>query len=713
MSNIVASNSAPVLPAASPPPPEGIWIDAYLDERQSEFLRYGRVLLKRIKLVLAVAAAVLGITIGWTFMTTPTYTSSANIQIESEQHILPYNYGVITVVPDSGYLGTQSRVLSSEMLAQRVVTRLKLANDPAKIASVGRWFARHVDVQPVIGTQILKVSYKADEPEFAAQAVNALVDEYADYGLESKRESSLKARDFLQSELTRLQQKMQQSEQRLVDYGRTHNILEPTRENNIVTRRLTELHDEMTKVEAELLANQYKELQNTPIESFPDQLKTPVTKTLESRRSDIEQKLATLTLKFGSRWPEVVALNEQLNDVRHQLDTEKSKAIRQAEVQYNLAIVHQRRLMSATREQQALADQLTEDSIQYDMLKREVDADRQLHEGLLQRMKETDISAGLNAGNVQVIDRGHVSRVPTSPNIVFNLSLGLVFGLVAGFGAAMTVEILYRRIKTPEDVERELHVPFLAAVPAFEKRWNLETGGHLLPLNVSTPPQLRASGHASVYWESYRALRTSLLFSPDNRPHTVLITSAITGEGKTTTAVNLAIALAHTGARTLLLETDLRHPQLADRLGLRGDVGISRYLAGQNHFHTEIQPSTIQNLFVVTSGPVPPNPPELLGSARMLSALELLKRHFDIVIIDSPPVTPVTDALVLAPHVSGVVLVVGSRTSVTAAQAARNHLRSVNANVLGVLVNSVKIDLTDAYGSYYHESPNPEVARPS
>ncbi len=210
---------------------------------------------------------------------------------------------------------------------------------------------------------------------------------------------------------------------------------------------------------------------------------------------------------------------------------------------------------------------------------------------------------------------------------------------------------------------------------------------------------------SSIYWESYRTLRTSLLFSPENRPHSILVTSAVAGEGKSTTSVNLAIALAHTGARTLILELDMRRPQLATRLALRSDRGISRYLSGQSQFHTEIQPSGISNLFVVTAGPIPPNPPELIGSARMATALELLQRHFDFVIIDGPPVTPLTDALVIAPQVNGVVLVVDGRTAKDSAQRGRNLLRSVDANVLGVVINNVKLD----HQGYYSEPVN---ARP-
>jgi capsular exopolysaccharide synthesis family protein len=325
-----------------------------------------------------------------------------------------------------------------------------------------------------------------------------------------------------------------------------------------------------------------------------------------------------------------------------------------------------------------------------------------MHDGLLQRLKETDVSAGLKAGNVHIIDGAHVPTLPASPAVRFNLAAGLFVGLIAGFMVATGVELLDRTIKTPEDVERDLHLPFLGAVPAFEKRWKAANRGCLIPLDqASAAPASHRDMASAVYWEAYRALRTSLLFSPEARPHSLLITSAVAGEGKSTTAVNLAIALAQTGARTLILELDLRRPRLADTLALRSDRGMSCYLSGQTQFHTEIQSSDIPDLFVVTAGPIPPNPPELLGSARMGKALALIQRHFAYAVIDGPPLTSVTDALVLATQVDGVVLVVDGHTRREKAQHARHLLMSVDATLLGVIVNNVKMDATREFYSDY------------
>jgi len=681
------------LPAAAGPRAENIWIDQYLDERQGEIGRLLAILLARRRIVIAIAASVLAATGVWTYRAPRVYTSSANIQIDPQESVLPYKEMYAAVSPDPRYLGTQAQVLKSEALARQTVLALGLASDPDQAALAARGFVGNISVSPVENAQVVKLSYRSEDPQFAAKAVNALAETYVRYGFESKRDSMGQAREFLQDELAKQREKLERSEQKLVDYGNAHNILQPSQENNSVIRKITELNSEMTRVEAELLANQYEELRDTPIESFPEKLKTQVMRELDSRRSDLEQKLATATARFGPKWPEVLTLNQALGEINDQLANEKRRAIRQSKVEYDMAIAHRDRLASALEAQNKQAEQLNQASIQYDILKREVETDRQLHEGLLQRLKETDVAAGLKSGNVHIIDRGHVPAVPTSPNVPMYLSFGLILGLATGAMVAYGVDYFDQTVKTPEDVERELRVPFLGAIPAFDKQWKESTGGVLLPLDApQSSPLAQVHASSAIYWESYRALRTSLLFSPSDRPQSILITSAMAGEGKSTTSINLAIALAQTGARTLILELDMRRPQLADRLNLAPGRGMSRFLAGQSQFHTEIQQSAIPNLFVVPAGPLPPNPPELIGSPRMSKLLDLLYRHFQYIIIDGPPVMPLTDALVISPQVNGVVLVVDGDTAREKALKARNLLRSVDAKMLGVVINNVAMD---------------------
>ena len=269
----------------------------------------------------------------------------------------------------------------------------------------------------------------------------------------------------------KLQQKLEVSEKQLVEYGLEHNILLPTENNNVIMEKLKDLNQEMTKVETEVLSNQYHAMRDTTLDSFPEKLKTSVMKDLDSRRSELEQKLAIASQRFGPKWPEVLTLKQELADVRQQLANEQRKVLEQAKAEYNLAVAHRDRLAAALTTQNSLANRLTQDSIQFNSLKREVETDRQLHEGLLQRLKETDISAGLKSANVHVINRGHVPTLPSSPNVPRNLALGLISASWPASCWLSPSSISTGPSRRPEDVERDLRLPFLGAIPAFENSW--------------------------------------------------------------------------------------------------------------------------------------------------------------------------------------------------------------------------------------------------
>jgi capsular exopolysaccharide synthesis family protein len=557
---------------------------------------------------------------------------------------------------------------------------------------------------------VLKVSVLSEDPVFAATAINALADEYVKYGFDSKRETTTLARNYVEEELGKAEKRLQESEQQLVNYGRAHNILLPTEDNNIIKQTLVDLNTELTKVDTDLLANQYETLKNTTVENLPERFKTPVMMALDGRRSELEQKVAAATLKFGPKYPELEALTKDLEEVKRQLLRERSKVLDQAKVSYDQATSHRAKLVRALEEQNRLADQLSQSSIHYNLLKREAESDRLLQGGLMQRLKEMDVSVGLKALNIHVIDRGHVPTLPTSPNVPMNLALALTMGLMCGAVAAIGMDFFDRSVKTPEDVERELRLPYLGAIPAFDAAWLDKTGGHLMIVDHRERllPSMTDQS-AAVYWESYRGLRTSILFSSaEDRPHTILVTSALPGEGKSTTAVNLSISLAQTGARTLLIELDMRKPKIAGVFNVATKGGMSRYLSGNSELSSEVRPTAVPNLFVVPGGPIPPNPPELIGSARMGHGLDLLRRHFQYVIIDGPPVLSVTDASIIATQVDGVVLVVGSKTAAGTAAKARNALRSVSAHVLGALINNAKLDPSEHY-FYSSDYVSPDV----
>jgi capsular exopolysaccharide synthesis family protein len=476
--------------------------------------------------------------------------------------------------------------------------------------------------------------------------------------------------------------------------------------NNVVLQKLSDLNQEMIRVEAQVLANQYDSVKSATQSNFPESLKTPTMKDLEHRLSTLQEKHSDMALEFGPKWPELVALDEQIADVKRQLESETKRSLQQVKMDHDLAEAHRQRVAAAVADQTGLADRLSQDSIQYNILKREVETDRQLRDGLLQRLKETGISEGFRFANIRVIDSAKVQSKPDSPNVPMNLALGLTMGLTCGLMLAFFGEFIDRTVKTPEDVEQTLGLPFLATIPVFQKSWKKATGGLLVQGERRTHenalvPSMNFGGH--MYWESYRSLRTSLLLSSsdDRRPQTILVTSSLPGEGKSSTVVNLGITLAQTGARTLILELDLRKPSLGNLFHLPKANGMSRYLAGHTDLHTQILSAGIPNLFIIPAGPALPNPPELMGSKRMDLALNLLSGYFDYIVIDSPPVMAVTDALVIASQADGVVLVVqGGKTPKAVVQNTRNLLLGVGARILGALIT--RADPKNSGFGYYH-----------
>ncbi len=352
-----------------------------------------------------------------------------------------------------------------------------------------------------------------------------------------------------------------------------------------------------------------------------------------------------------------------------------------------------------------VATDLHEASIQYNILKREVDSSKQLYEGLLQRLKQAGVSAGLKSSNIRVVDPGEVPLLSYHPRSQRNLSLGLLLGLFCGVGLAYLLDLLDNTVKTPEDVEREIGLPSLGMVPAFAGN------GSTRKLVLFRRSQDHAPRHVlweekdlrSKMWEAYRALSMSILLShSDHAPQVVLVTSALPQEGKSTTAINTAVVLAQTGARTLLVDLDLRKPSVARTFGLENGQGMSTFLSGNSDFSSELHETAIPNLVVAPSGPLPPSPAELLGSEGMDKAMALMREFFKYVVIDSPPVLSVTDPLRLAHHADGLIMVVkGGVTPRQAVRKASEQISRVGGKILGAVINNVDLKKSD-YGSYYH-----------
>ena len=756
MSDFIRHGSSQIVPRSSgvgspERPEEHIYLDE--DTESFDFRRYLLFIIKHKWLI--VALMVTGCALAWleTSLTTPLYRSSSMIQIDPPNNVLPYE----EIQPSyENLLGdtTQLEILQSRSLARRVVRRLELDSDPRFNISVGSGFidkipavlgflremaegvpligsgsevnssrgtedkiSRTVDlflknltVQSERATRIARVNYSSPNPAFAALVINTLTEEYIELNFESKFNATTKATDFLEKQLLELKVEIEQSEEKLVRYTRNSEYIDFNNENDITLQKLSSLTQELTRVETELISKlaSYESVKGATPENFPYSLRNEMTDSLEQIRFSLEQRLASLSAQFGPNWPEVVQVKEELAQVASQLKGEQRLAIKLTRIDYETAQKRHRMLDAILNKERTLATDLHEASIQYNILKREVDSSKQLYEGLLQRLKEAGVSAGLKSSNIRVVDPGEVPRRPYHPPLQRNLAVGLFFGLACGIGLAYLFDHMDTTIKSPEDVEGKIGLPSLGVVPAFSPN----EGGRKLTLTKGADAHKRhvlweEKDLRSKMWEAYRGLSMSILLShSDHAPQVILVTSALPGEGKSTTAINTAVVLAQSGARTLLVDIDLRKPSLARTFNMDNSKGMSTFLSGNSSFADGLHETAIPNLVMMPSGPMPPNPAELLGSARMQESLSLMRESFKYVVIDSPPVLSVTDPMMLTRHVDGLILVIkGNQTPQGAVQKANEKLTRVGGKVLGAVINNV--DLTkSAYGSYYYHYYN-------
>ncbi len=721
---------------------------------QSELLKwYLHILNKRKWLVLASVLTLVAGAAVQTYTTTPMYTSTAQVQIDVEApNVLPYQ-DIAQVQPlyydTESYSRTQHRILGSKALASRVVTKLKLDQDKSFNASTSPGVLRELapkmtnlvfglipgqrrrtsapavkdegrslsddnlayrllgglSVEPDRGSRIVDVSYSSHDPALSQRIVNCLAQEYIELNFETRYKAAMMATEFLDKELEQLKIRVERSDEALLSYAREHGIVgEASEKENIVLQKLASLNEELTKVQADLItkAVQFEATRGASVQNFPENLKTTPITEIETRLSRSNQELASLMARYGQDWPEVAQKQREIFELDDQLVVQKQKALVKVRSDYELAQNHYRTISMALEDQKQLANKLNQDSIQFNILKREVDSNKQLYEGLLQRLKEASVSAGLRSSNIHIVQQGDYPQGASGPRHARNVFLGLLIGLVLGIGFALAIDYFDNTVKTPDEVERYVALPSLGIIPAIDdlkgrKRKLLPSGNG--PEEALVSPYVMPG---AAVWEAYRSLRTSILLSHSgNPPRKILVTSALPGEGKTTTAINTAIVLSQTGARTLLIDLDMRKPEIGRKFGLNGHQGMSIFLSGNSDLSSQIVESPYANLFLIPAGPQPPNPAELVGSARWHKALGLLSEYFEYVVIDSPPILSVADPVILSTKVDGVVLVVlAAKTAREAVKKAKASLQNVGATILGAMINNV--DLHNASYSYYY-----------
>jgi capsular exopolysaccharide synthesis family protein len=558
---------------------------------------------------------------------------------------------------------------------------------------------------------LLDVSFESTNPQLAARTVNAHIATYVEQNYRSKYESTSQASDWLADQLKDLEIKVKNSEDARIAYERQNQIWTLDDKQNMTTQRLADINKQYTDAQAERTKKEslYEFAKAGNLDAVPQvQSNTTLTELLK-KRGDTSVEYTDALKQYGPNFPKVQRLQAKLEEIDQSIQGEKRQILDVLGSDYREAQQRETLLAQTLDQAKAEANQMAEKMVEYNILKREAEANKALYEGLMTKMKETAISGALRSSNIRVVDPAMVPTTPARPAKAKNIILSLLVGLVGGIGLALLREYLDNTVKTPDDVEMLARLPSLAVVPAFATL-DGRSRAKLLKSSSSDGTDVRVElvSHSmpqSQVSEAFRALRTALLLSQaEHPPQVILLTSALPREGKTTAAVNLAVTLAQLGDRTLLVDADLRKPGIGRALSLTDGkyAGLTSYLAGVSSLELVTVPHpAITNLAAIPTGPIPPNPADLLSSRRLAEALAVLRREYKFIVVDSPPVMAATDPVILSVLADGVLLVVRSgETPKDAFTRARDLLTGVKCRFLGVVLNAVDSNSPDYYYSY-------------
>jgi exopolysaccharide transport family protein len=715
---------------------------------QDSVLReYVRIFIKRKWVLIASVALVVSVVTISTLRTTPIYEAVGSIAINKMDPVTFNLKDSSSTVDyyDPADLDTEVRILKSDLLALQVIRQLNLDKplesgaaskspssslelttdamqpDSARTSAVLAGFKGSLLVSLVPNTRIIEIRYRSPDKNLAARVVNTLANTYVEQNFKTRFESTMQASDWLSKQLVDLQIKVETSQEKLVKYQKEHEILGIDEKQNITTAKLDELNRELTSAESTRMEKEsiYHLVQAGDSDSIAaaanvdgaargSSANSALLEKLREQQADLKIQVAQLSTQFGPSYPKLAQLNSQLKEVDAQIQSEMRKVAARLRGDYLAALQRETMLRSALEKQKQEANKLNESAIEYSLLKRDVDANRTLSEGLLERLKEAGVTAGLRSNNFRIVDVARVPTAPSGPNILRNLGFALALGLSTGIGLAFLLESMDNTVRTPEQAQTISALPSLGMIPLGSRSMKLMGSREKLALAASKEAVelVTKSRPRSQMAESYRALRTSLLLTfAGGPPKVILITSALPEEGKTTTSVNSAIVLAQKGTRVLLIDADLRRPSIHKTFGMGPKLGLSNVLTGTATLQQAIIPSTIlPELFILPAGTPPPNPAELLASTKMKNILEELRKQYDHIVIDSPPTLSVTDAVVMSTSADAVVLVIRSgHTTKPALRRARDILLQVNARVCGVLVNAVDLNSPDYYYHYEYQ----------
>ncbi|MGE0105155.1 MAG: GumC family protein [Blastocatellales bacterium] len=576
-----------------------------------------------------------------------------------------------------------------------------------------------LNVESIEESNVLRIYFDHTDPQIASDVVNTAASNFIQRNFERKTSRYTDTSSWLDRSTRELKSKVQQAEQALADYTQRNGIFSIEGKESLTTEKLTTLHGQAVRAETDRMLKQslYEDVQKGRVAQLPEAFADAKTRELMAELGKLRVESAELSIRFGPENPRVAEVRSKMKSLEDQINEARGTLSDKLKADYERAIRDERSIKSALDRAKSEAVQQNQAAIQFSILKQDVDTAKSLYTDFLQKTKQADLELAEQPNNLRVIEPAETPTSPVGPMRFRTILIGLMVSLIAGMGLAFFLEYLDNTVKSVEDIGRIAQLPTLAVIPSIStisQRAALQgkrKTEHVARITTGIDQAGQAETNKltkmvtldqlSSVVEAYRMLRTSVLLSAaGNPPKTILFTSGQPGEGKTTTAINTAISLSQLGCSVLLIDADLRRPTVHRVFKMNQTQGLSTWLSRQVEIDSLIHKLWVPNLSILPCGPIPPNPAELISSERMKEALRVLSEKYDHILIDSPPLTNVTDPVILSTMVDGVILVVqAGRSTRDIVRRARHELSSVGAKIFGVVLNNLDIK-REGYGSY-------------